>query len=112
MLTISTVGSTNTCHPTPDRTTLATMKPNVTDHLTTCEPWGITISGGTKPYSVVLSALGSPVITNVSMGPQDDVFTYPDRADPNSELMGMSIHPVCQALYLTLPCVSASVVDA
>lgn len=82
-----TTGGTNTCHPTPNRANLATVTPNVTDHLTTCDPWGLTISGGTKPYTVVLSALNSPVITNVTMGPNDDVFTFPDRADPNTELM-------------------------
>ena len=32
--------------------------------------------------------MNSPVITNVSMGPEDDVFTFIDRADPKGLLMG------------------------
>ena len=83
-------GGTNTCHPTPNRATLASITPNVTDHLDTCQPWGLTISGGQKPYTVVISALNSPVITNVTMGPNDDVLTWPDRADPDGEVMGTS----------------------
>lgn len=48
----------------------------------------MTIEGGQKPYTVVLSALDSPIITNITMGPEDSIFTYIDRADPNGQLMG------------------------
>ncbi|KAJ3523914.1 hypothetical protein NM688_g8648 [Phlebia brevispora] len=74
------------CLPTPPSNP-PVIHANVTDTLTTCEPWGLTITGGTKPYQIVLSALNSPTITNSSMGPNDDVFTYIDRADPNGQLM-------------------------
>ena len=61
---------------------------NLTGTVETCQPWGLTISGGAKPYQIVLSALQSITITNSSMGIDDDVFTYIDRADPNELLMG------------------------
>ncbi|KAH8105354.1 hypothetical protein BXZ70DRAFT_904557 [Cristinia sonorae] len=83
-----TAGSSTDCIPAkPPASLLATIKPNITDSLTTCQPWGLTISGGTKPYQVILSARNSPVITNVTMGADDDVFTFIDRADPNTLLM-------------------------
>ncbi|EKM51253.1 uncharacterized protein PHACADRAFT_263297 [Phanerochaete carnosa HHB-10118-sp] len=88
MLYNVTAGSNSSClYTPPDLSTLPSVNPNVTDTLTTCEPWGLTIKGGKKPYTVVLSATNSPVITNVTMGPEDDVFTFPDRADPNVQLM-------------------------
>lgn len=49
---------------------------------------GFQIIGGKKPYNLTLAAPNSTLITNVTMGPTDDVFTYIDRADPNSGLMG------------------------
>ncbi len=87
-LFIRIAGSDTSCLPTnPATSSLASIQPNVTGTLTTCQQWGLTIEGGKKPYTVVLSALNSPVITNVTMGPDDDVFTFPDRADPNTSLM-------------------------
>ncbi|KAI0075008.1 hypothetical protein K474DRAFT_1600548, partial [Panus rudis PR-1116 ss-1] len=82
-------GSTQSCIPNkPDSSKLARLSSNVTDNLETCQMWGLTVEGGTKPYTIVLSALNSPVITTVPMGAQDDVFTYPNRADPNTQIMG------------------------
>jgi hypothetical protein len=46
----------------------------------------MTIKGGVQPYTVTLAALDSPIITNVTLGPLDDVFTFIDRADPNTQL--------------------------
>ncbi|CDO68937.1 hypothetical protein BN946_scf185000.g80 [Trametes cinnabarina] len=42
---------------------------------------------GVKPYNVTFGQVGSGVITQVPMGPADDVFTYINRADPNEPLM-------------------------
>ena len=67
---------------------VASINPNVTDTVATCESWGLTIKGGEKPYTVSLSALDSHTITNVTMGPDDDVFTYINRAAPAGQLMG------------------------
>jgi hypothetical protein len=46
---------------------------NVTDTLTTCQPWGLTIKGGTPPYNLTLAAVNSPVVTNVTMGMQSSL---------------------------------------
>nr|GAT54395.1 predicted protein [Mycena chlorophos] len=42
---------------------------------------------GTPPYNVTLAAIDSPVVTNVTMGPDDDVFTFIDRANPDTILI-------------------------
>lgn len=64
-----------------------TVTSNVTDTLTTCQPWGIRIKGGVPPYNLTLVAVNSPIVTNVTLGPVDDAFTYIDRADPNRQLL-------------------------
>ncbi|KAI0808122.1 hypothetical protein C8Q74DRAFT_1363546 [Fomes fomentarius] len=65
----------------------ATVSANVTTTINTCDSWGLTITGGVKPYNVTLAAVASPVMTNVSMGPEDDFFTFIDRADPGTQLL-------------------------
>ena len=40
------------------------------------------------PYTISLAALASPVVTNVSLGPGNDVLTFIDRADPGTQLLG------------------------
>lgn len=71
-------GSDTSCIPPPpsNTATLASVHPNVTDPstLTTCQPWGLTIKNGKQPYQVVLSALNSGVITNVTMGDGDSTL--------------------------------------
>ncbi len=44
------------------------------------------------PYTISLAALKSPVVTNVSLGPGNDVLTYVNRADPGTQLLG-KCHP-------------------
>lgn len=65
-----------------------TILPNVTDALTTCQPWGLTISGGQRPYTVVLSQVASHTITVVTMDQADDLLTYVNRATPGQPFMG------------------------
>lgn len=79
-------GTDTTCLPSPP-TSQFTVKPNISTTLTTCQPWGMTIKGGVQPYTVTLAALDSPIVTNVTLGPLDDVFTFIDRADPNTQLL-------------------------
>ncbi|KAJ7471820.1 hypothetical protein FB451DRAFT_1399128 [Mycena latifolia] len=79
-------GQTTQCKTATPSSTF-TVTANVTDTLTTCQPWGLTIKGGTPPYNVTFAALNSPIVTNVTMGPVDDVFTFIDRADPNTQLI-------------------------
>lgn len=62
----------------------------MTDRLETCQPWGLTISNGTGPYTVWLPGLdivGQPV---VNMDEGNDILVYPDQTVPNTKLMGMS----------------------
>ncbi|KLO12101.1 hypothetical protein SCHPADRAFT_854361 [Schizopora paradoxa] len=79
-------GSTTSCLPPPPSENI-TVVPNITKTVTTCQAMGFQIEGGKKPYNLTLVAPNSTVLTNVTMGPTDDVFTYIDRADPNSGLM-------------------------
>ena len=65
-----------------------TIFSNVSDTLTTCQPWGLTISGGQKPYTVVLSQVAAQTITVVTMNQDDDLLTYINRATPGQPLMG------------------------
>ena len=66
-------------------------KSNVTTTLNTCDPWGITVTGGQKPYNISLAVVAAPVVTNVTMGADDDVFTFIDRADPGTMILGSFI---------------------
>ncbi|KAJ7143982.1 hypothetical protein C8R44DRAFT_564898, partial [Mycena epipterygia] len=59
-----------------------TISANVTDTLNTCQPWGLTISGGTPPYNLTLAVLNAPDVTNVTLGANDSVYTYINRAEP------------------------------
>ncbi|KAF7290554.1 hypothetical protein MIND_01295500 [Mycena indigotica] len=80
-------GSSTQCIPAAPTGAPFTVTANVTDTLTTCQAWGLTIQGGTPPYNVTFAALNSPVVTNVTMGPVDDAFTFIDRADPGTQLI-------------------------
>ncbi|KAH9911034.1 hypothetical protein B0H21DRAFT_775099 [Amylocystis lapponica] len=84
-----TAGTNTSCLPAAPSASIAHITPNVTATLETCQPWGLTMTNGTKPYNVTFAALNSPVVTTVTMGPEDDVFTYIDRADPNGELIAV-----------------------
>ncbi|KAJ7280358.1 hypothetical protein C8J57DRAFT_1501789 [Mycena rebaudengoi] len=80
-------GASTQCIPAASTQEPFTVVANVTDTLTTCQPWGLTIKGGTPPYNLTLAAVNSPVVTNVTMGPLDDAFTFPNRADPGTQLI-------------------------
>ncbi|KAJ6617920.1 hypothetical protein B0H10DRAFT_2218082 [Mycena sp. CBHHK59/15] len=82
-----TAGQTTQCIPAPSTDPPFTVTANVTGTINTCQPWGLTIKGGAPPYNLTLAALNSPIITNVTMGPNDDAFTFIDRADPNTQLI-------------------------
>lgn len=90
LILFSLAGQSITCIQPRDPPTF-TVTSNITGDVNTCDPWGLTIVGGSKPYSVTLAALSSPVITNVTMGPLDDRLTYINRAEPNTILLGMSL---------------------
>ncbi|KAJ7645841.1 hypothetical protein B0H17DRAFT_1103780 [Mycena rosella] len=82
-----TVGQNSNCIPPASTQPAFTVTANVTGNLNTCQPWGLTIKGGTPPYNITLAALNSPVTTNVTITPDQDAFTYINRADPGTQLI-------------------------
>jgi hypothetical protein len=80
-------GQSMNCLVNPTNPTAFTVTSNLTGSVTTCQPWGLTIRGGVPPYTVTLAARNSPIVTNVTLGPADDAFTYIDRADPDTDLI-------------------------
>ncbi|KAJ7253607.1 hypothetical protein C8J57DRAFT_1348597 [Mycena rebaudengoi] len=83
-----TAGESTQCILTPTASTPPfTITANVSDAVDTCQPWGLTISGGTRPYNLTLAALNAPVLTNVTLGANDSVFTYINRAEPGTQIL-------------------------
>ncbi|KAJ7134056.1 hypothetical protein C8R43DRAFT_956364 [Mycena crocata] len=80
-------GATTQCIPPASTEPPFKVVANVTDVLNTCQPWGLTIQGGTPPYNVTLAATNSSDVTNSTLGPNDSYFTYINRADPGRQLM-------------------------
>ncbi|RPD58310.1 hypothetical protein L227DRAFT_193574 [Lentinus tigrinus ALCF2SS1-6] len=80
------VDGDTSCQP-PAPTNPATVTPNVTTTIHTCEHWGLRVTGGVKPYQMSLVALSGQAVTNVTMGPDDEVFTFIDRANPGERLL-------------------------
>ncbi|KAJ7134083.1 hypothetical protein C8R43DRAFT_1239373 [Mycena crocata] len=83
-----TAGATTQCLPAATAEAPFKLTANVTDTLGTCEPWGLTIQGGIPPYTVTIAQINSPDVRNVTLGSNDDVYTYINRADPGSQLIG------------------------
>lgn len=81
----------SSCLPSTPSTDLK-VTPNVSasDLLQTCQPTGLEVTGGSKPYTVSIAGLNSAVVTNVTMGPNDDLLTYINRASPGTQLVGES----------------------
>lgn len=80
-------GQTTQCVIAPPTTPEFTVTSNVTDGLTTCQPWGLSVKGGLPPYNLTLAAVNSPIVTNVTLPFGDDHFTYINRADPGTQLL-------------------------
>ncbi|THU75645.1 hypothetical protein K435DRAFT_583367, partial [Dendrothele bispora CBS 962.96] len=59
-----------------------TISSNVTGTLDTCQPWGIRIKGGVKPYTLVFAQLNASNVTNVTMPADADAYTYINRETP------------------------------
>ncbi|KDQ50931.1 hypothetical protein JAAARDRAFT_141098, partial [Jaapia argillacea MUCL 33604] len=80
-------GSSSTCQmPTPDPSFVMTA--NVTGTLQTCQPWGLSIQGGTPPYGVTVARLNTSVVTNMTVPLGDDIVTYINRAEPLGVILG------------------------
>ncbi|EAU81678.2 hypothetical protein CC1G_02694 [Coprinopsis cinerea okayama7 len=65
-----------------------TVSSNVTDTLSTCEPWGLSIKGGVPPYKISIAAVNFPLVTNVTIPGDLDAFTYVNRIAPNGQAIG------------------------
>ncbi|THU98540.1 hypothetical protein K435DRAFT_856547 [Dendrothele bispora CBS 962.96] len=66
-----------------------TVTSNITNNanLNTCDPWGLRIKGGAKPYNLTFAQLNSPNITNATIPATDDGYTYINRANPGGLLL-------------------------
>ncbi|KAJ3577010.1 hypothetical protein NP233_g18 [Leucocoprinus birnbaumii] len=78
--------TTNCIAPSPPQD--FTISSNITQggSLQTCQPWRLNINGGQPPYTVVLDARNSPVLTNITVPPTDNAVVFINRADPNTVL--------------------------
>ncbi|KAF8188462.1 hypothetical protein K438DRAFT_1833598 [Mycena galopus ATCC 62051] len=83
-----TDGATTQCVPATTPEPGFKISGNVTDVLQTCQPWGLTIEGGTPPYNITIAQMNSPNVTNATLGPIDTVFTYINRMEPGNQLIG------------------------
>ena len=70
---------------------------NVSGNLEACAPWGITISGGSPPYTITLAETGDPFVINATMPYGADRYIYINRATSGGLLIGE--HPI---MYLRL----------
>ncbi|THH09966.1 hypothetical protein EW145_g1645 [Phellinidium pouzarii] len=79
----------STCLPSAPSTGNLTLTANIStsDPLETCQPLGLRVFGGQKPYNISIAALNSQVVTNVSLGGNDDVMTWVNRANPDTQLI-------------------------
>lgn len=82
-------GETTKCVVTPAKPDPPfTLTADVTGRLAACQPLGIQVSGGTPPYTITLAETNTPLVTNVSMSFDTEIFNYPHRAVPDAMLVG------------------------
>ncbi|KAI0089475.1 hypothetical protein BDY19DRAFT_105519 [Irpex rosettiformis] len=82
-----TAGNDTSCLSHDTQTpTIASITPNVTGKLESCEPWGLAVAGGKAPYTIILTALNSLNATNVTTDGNGN-YTYINRVPPNELLM-------------------------
>ncbi|CAA7263779.1 unnamed protein product [Cyclocybe aegerita] len=80
-------GNTTSCIATPPQNPQFRFSANVTGDLTTCQPWGLSITGGVPPYTVSIAQPNSFTVTNLSMPAGTDRFTYINRGAPDTQLL-------------------------
>ncbi|GJE96423.1 hypothetical protein PsYK624_126200 [Phanerochaete sordida] len=76
-----TAGNDTSCLQSIPSST-AVLHANVSDTMSTCDPLGLTVTGGQKPYTIVLAETHSDTVTFVSLADDDDTLTYISRVDP------------------------------
>jgi hypothetical protein len=72
--TVSSGQDASCLPPTPPSSQLI-IKGNVSKTLSSCEPWGLRVSGGTPPYNITLVVYNIPS-TNYTLSSGLDVLTY------------------------------------
>ncbi|KAJ7861013.1 hypothetical protein B0H14DRAFT_3134731 [Mycena olivaceomarginata] len=85
---ILTGGSTTQCIPSDSRPAF-TITSNLTSGstLSTCDGWQLSIQGGMPPYKVTLAPSNSADVVNVTLGPNDSVFSYLKPVTARSQLL-------------------------
>lgn len=88
LMLIKAVDFTNCIVPAPSQD--FRISSNITEGgtLETCRPWRLDIDGGHPPYTVVLDARNSPVMTNITIPSTDNAMVYINRATPGTDLFG------------------------
>ncbi|KAL0573949.1 hypothetical protein V5O48_008018 [Marasmius crinis-equi] len=77
-------GSTTNCVVNDDKRDFTLTSNSTSSTINTCDPWGLRIKGGVKPYNITFMQLNSPVVTNATLGQNDDAYTYRMRGDPGA----------------------------
>ncbi|KAK1218439.1 hypothetical protein PQX77_018903 [Marasmius sp. AFHP31] len=78
-----TAGQTTNCVVNDDKRDFVLSSNSTATTINTCDPWGLRIKGGNKPYNITFLQINSPIVTNATMGPNDDGYTYRMRGDPD-----------------------------
>lgn len=96
-------GSNTSCFlsfPSPSAVVHANISAGT--NLSTCDPLGITISGGQKPYTVVLAETNSPSLLVQTLSDDDDTFTYFNQYSPGWQIIGENYEPPSLSLPLNI----------
>ncbi|KAJ7644953.1 hypothetical protein FB45DRAFT_1053576 [Roridomyces roridus] len=80
-------GSSSDCIPATSSESSFTITANVTDELSTCQPWGLTMQGGTPPYTITIAPMNGANVTNSTLRTADTWYTWINRATPGSHLI-------------------------
>ncbi|KAF9032063.1 hypothetical protein BJ165DRAFT_1358064, partial [Panaeolus papilionaceus] len=78
------------CSPPSEVHPPFTATSNVTTDklLDNCEPWAVTIAGGSPPYSLSFVQPDGNVITNVTLPAEDNTYTFVNSSLPGTVLLG------------------------
>ena len=61
---------------------------STSDDLSGCQPLGLRITGGQKPYTISIAGSAGSSVTNVTLGENDDVYTWPNTVKSGSQIIG------------------------
>ena len=88
-ITCKCLGGDTKCLPQkPSVNITLTANHSTSETLTTCDPLGLQVSGGQEPYNLTLAEANSAVVSNITLGPGNDGFTWPSFASPSGQMIG------------------------